>query len=136
MRPTPSPTPATVFRLHGDDDDAEAAPLLCAGLIGYRALRMAGDARRLGIFGFGGAAHIVAQVAHFEGREVYAFTRPGDASAQAFARELGAIWAGDSTATPPEPLDAALIFAPVGSLVPAALRMVAPAAESCARGST
>jgi len=87
---------------------------------------MAGDARRLGLFGFGGAAHIVAQVARFEGREVYAFTRPGDAAAQAFARELGAIWAGDSTATPPELLDAALIFAAVGALVPTALRLVAP----------
>jgi len=115
-----------VFRLPGGLDDAEAAPLLCAGLIGYRALRMAGDARRLGLFGFGGAAHIVAQVARFEGREVYAFTRPGDAAAQAFARELGAIWAGDSTATPPELLDAALIFAAVGALVPTALRLVAP----------
>ncbi|MBO0700065.1 MAG: zinc-dependent alcohol dehydrogenase family protein, partial [Zavarzinella sp.] len=105
--------------------DAEAAPLLCAGLIGYRSLVMAGDARRLGIYGFGAAAHIVAQVARFQGREVYAFTRPGDADAQAFARELGAVWAGDSTERPPDQLDAAIIFAPAGGLVPAALRAVA-----------
>jgi propanol-preferring alcohol dehydrogenase len=101
--------------------DAEAAPLLCAGLIGYRALAMAGDARRVGIYGFGAAAHIVAQVAAFQGRELYAFTRPGDAAAQEFARRLGCRWAGDSTAPPPEKLDAALLFAPVGSLVPLAL---------------
>lgn len=105
--------------------DAEAAPLLCAGLIGYRALRLAGAARKLGIYGFGAAAHIVAQLARREGRELFAFTRPGDAAAQAFARSLGAAWAGDSTAAPPEPLDAALLFAPVGALVPAALRAVA-----------
>jgi len=103
-------------------NDADAAPLLCAGLIGYRALAMAGEAKRLGIYGFGAAAHIVAQVAKFQGRTVYAFTRPGDASAQAFARGLGAAWAGDSTQAPPEPLDAALLFAPVGALVPQALR--------------
>ena len=101
--------------------DVEAAPLMCAGLIGYRTLRMAGDARCLGIYGFGAAAHIVAQVARHQGRRLFAFTRPGDAAAQDFARSLGAEWAGDSTAQPPEPLDAALIFAPVGSLVPAAL---------------
>jgi alcohol dehydrogenase, propanol-preferring len=101
--------------------DVEAAPLMCAGLIGYRTLRMAGDAQRLGIYGFGAAAHIVAQVARHQGRRLFAFTRPGDAAAQDFARSLGAEWAGDSTALPPEPLDAALIFAPVGSLVPAAL---------------
>jgi len=106
-------------------DDVEAAPLLCAGLIGYRALRMAGEGRRLGIYGFGAAAHIVAQVARHQGREVYAFTRPGDESAQRFARELGACWAGDSTLPAPQPLDAALIFAPVGALVPAALGSVA-----------
>jgi len=94
---------------------------MCAGLIGYRTLRMAGDARRLGIYGFGAAAHIVAQVARHQGRRLFAFTRPGDAAAQDFARSLGAEWAGDSTAPPPEPLDAALIFAPVGPLVPAAL---------------
>ncbi len=106
----------------GDYEDAAAAPLLCAGLIGYRAYRMAGDARRLGLYGFGAAAHIVAQVALWEGRSVYAFTRPGDVEAQQFARRLGASWAGDSDQAPPEPLDAAIIFAPAGSLVPAALR--------------
>jgi propanol-preferring alcohol dehydrogenase len=105
--------------------DVEAAPLLCAGLIGYRALRLAGAAKRVGLYGFGAAAHIIAQVAVHQGREVYAFTRPGDATAQAFARELGAAWAGSSETSPPEPLDAALIFAPVGSLVPVALRAVA-----------
>ena len=113
------------FRLPSDYGDAEAAPLLCAGLIGYRALVMAGEAERLGIYGFGAAAHIVAQVARYQGRTVYAFTRPGDASAQAFALGLGAAWAGDSTQAPPEPLDAALLFAPVGTLVPQALRAVA-----------
>jgi propanol-preferring alcohol dehydrogenase len=102
--------------------DAAAAPLLCAGLIGHRSLVMAGDARRLGIYGFGAAAHIVAQVARFEGRDVYAFTKPGDAEGQAFALDTGAVWAGDSTAPAPEPLDAAIIFAPVGALVVAALR--------------
>jgi propanol-preferring alcohol dehydrogenase len=107
-------------------DDLEAAPLLCAGLIGYRALKMAGDARRLGIYGFGAAAHLVAQVARREGREVYAYTRPGDADAQAFARRLGAAWAGGSDESGPQPPDAAIIFAPVGSLVPAALRVLAP----------
>ena len=115
------------FRLPDSYDFAEAAPLLCAGLIGYRAYRMAGpDARRLGIYGFGAAAHIIAQVATHQGRQVYAFTRPGDAESQAFARRLGATWAGDSTDRPPEPLDAALIFAPVGALIPAALAAVAP----------
>ena len=104
--------------------DAEAAPLLCAGLIGYRALRRADSARRLGIYGFGAAAHILAQVARHQGREVYAFTRAGDAAAQALAMSLGAAWAGDSAAPPPEPLDAAILFAPVGALVPAALRAV------------
>lgn len=112
------------FALPSSYGDAEAAPLLCAGLIGYRALVMAGDAERLGIYGFGAAAHIVAQVACHQGRKVYAFTRPGDASTQAFARSLGATWAGDSTSAPPEPLDAALLFAPVGALVPQALRAV------------
>jgi len=112
------------FPIPAQYSDAEAAPLLCAGLIGYRSLRMTGDARRLGLYGFGAAAHIVAQVAAYQGREVYAFTRPGDLAGQAFARELGAIWAGDSETLPPEPLDAAIIFAPVGSLVPAALRAV------------
>jgi propanol-preferring alcohol dehydrogenase len=100
------------------------APLLCAGLIGYRSLRKAGDAKRLGLYGFGAAAHIVAQVARFQGREVYAFTRQGDAEAQEFARRMGAVWAGDSDNAPPEPLDAAIIFAPAGPLVPAALRAV------------
>lgn len=104
--------------------DAEAAPLLCAGLIGYRALRMAGEAQRLGIYGFGAAAHIIAQVASHQGREVYAFTRPGDRAGQEFARECGAHWAGDSDHAPPAALDAAVLFAPVGELVPAALRAV------------
>lgn len=113
------------FPVPGGYSDAEAAPLLCAGLIGYRSLVMAGDARRLGVYGFGAAAHIVAQVARHQGRAVYAFTRPGDAEAQRFARELGAAWAGDSTADPPEELDAALLFAPVGALVPVALAAVA-----------
>jgi propanol-preferring alcohol dehydrogenase len=104
-------------------EDAEASPLLCAGLIGYRSYRMAGDYKdRLGIYGFGAAAHIVAQVAQHEGNKVYAFTRPGDSEAQAFARRLGAVWAGDSTKHPPEKLDAAIIFAPVGPLVVEALK--------------
>jgi propanol-preferring alcohol dehydrogenase len=105
--------------------DREAAPLLCAGLIGYRSLVMAGDARRLGIYGFGAAAHIITQVARHQGRQVYAFTRPGDEEGQRFARDLGAVWAGDSTCLPPEELEAAILYAPVGSLVPAALRAVA-----------
>jgi alcohol dehydrogenase, propanol-preferring len=104
---------------------ADAAPLLCAGLIGYRSLRMAGDAARLGIYGFGAAAHIITQVARHEGREVYAFTRQGDAQSQAFAKRHGAHWAGGSDEAPPEPLDAAIIFAPVGSLLPLALQAVA-----------
>jgi propanol-preferring alcohol dehydrogenase len=112
------------FRLPAGYGDVDAAPLLCAGLIGHRALRAAGEAERLGIYGFGAAAHLVAQVARHEGRRYFAFTRPGDAEAQAFARELGAAWAGDSGESPPEPLDAAIIFAPVGALVPAALRAV------------
>ncbi len=112
------------FPLAQDADAAELAPLLCAGLIGYRALAMAGDARRLGIYGFGAAAHIVCQVAVQQGREVFAFTRRGDAASQTFARSLGACWAGDSESPPPLALDAALIFAPVGALVPAALRAV------------
>ena len=101
--------------------DVEAAPLMCAGLIGYRALRMAGDGPLVGIYGFGAAAHLIAQVIRHQGRRLFAFTRPGDHEAQDFARTLGAEWAGDSTTAPPEPLDAALIFAPVGALVPAAL---------------
>src|ERR1700722_16413632 len=112
------------FALPGGYSDMEAAPLLCAGLIGYRSLRMAGEAHRLGLYGFGAAAHIIAQVARWQGRDVYAFTSPGDTEAQTFARELGAVWAGDSDQTPPERLDAAIIFAPVGPLVPAALRAV------------
>lgn len=113
------------FALPAQYGDVAAAPLLCAGLIGYRALVMAGPAPRLGIYGFGAAAHIVAQVARYQDRMVYAFTRPGDTKAQRFARELGAAWAGDADGTPPEPLDAAIIFAPVGALVVAALRATA-----------
>ena len=114
------------FAIHGDYTDAEAAPLLCAGLIGHRCLRMAGDAERLGLYGFGAAAHITAQVACFEGRKVFAFTRPGDVDAQAFARRMGACWAGDAHVRPPEELDAAIIFAPVGALVPLALAAIRP----------
>ncbi|HKV30921.1 MAG TPA: zinc-dependent alcohol dehydrogenase family protein [Candidatus Dormibacteraeota bacterium] len=110
------------FALPESYDDLHAAPLLCAGLIGYRALRLAGDAQRVGLYGFGDSAHIIAQVAHYQGRRVFAFTSPGDTKKQAFARSLGAEWAGDSLTSPPEPLDAALIFAPVGALVPAALK--------------
>ena len=113
------------FALPDDLPVLNIAPWLCAGLIGYRALRAAGDARRIGIYGFGAAAHIVAQVALYEGREVYAFTRPGDATAQTFARTLGATWAGASNEAPPHPLDAAILFAPVGALVPLALSTVA-----------
>ncbi|UCF39761.1 MAG: zinc-dependent alcohol dehydrogenase family protein [Gemmatimonadota bacterium] len=105
--------------------DLQAAPLLCAGLIGYRSYRMVGQAERLGIYGFGGAAHIITQVARHHGRRVFAFTRPGDTAGMAFASELGAEWAGGSDEAPPEPLDAAIIFAPVGGLVPTALRAVA-----------
>lgn len=106
--------------------DAEAAPLLCAGLIGYRALSMAGEGERLGIYGFGAAAHIVAQVARHQGRRLFAITREGDAAAQAFALRQGCVWAGGSEEEPPEVLDAAIIFAPVGALVPAALRAIRP----------
>jgi propanol-preferring alcohol dehydrogenase len=112
------------FPLPDSYDDVAAAPLLCAGLIGYRCLRKAGEARRLGIYGFGAAAHIIAQVARHEGRDVFAFTTPGDIAAQNFARRLGAKWVGGSDETPPEMLDAAIIFAPVGPLVPAALRVL------------
>ena len=104
--------------------DVEAAPLLCAGLIGWRALSMAGEGRRIGLYGFGAAAHVLAQVAAWQGREVFAFTKAGDMEAQAFARSLGCVWAGSSEEMPPEELDAALIFAPVGALVPAALKAV------------
>jgi propanol-preferring alcohol dehydrogenase len=112
------------FPLPDAMSDRAAAPLLCAGLIGHRSLRMAGDPQRLGLYGFGAAAHIVAQVATWEGRRVFAFTRPGDAEAQRFAGEMGAEWAGGSDEAPPEPLDAAILFAPVGDLVPTALRAV------------
>jgi propanol-preferring alcohol dehydrogenase len=113
-----------VLRLAPDGPAAAAAPLLCAGLIGYRALVAAGPAERLGLYGFGAAAHLVIQIAQHQGRRVFALTRPGDRAAQHFALELGAVWAGDSTAAPPEPLDAAILFAPVGPLVPAALAAV------------
>ncbi len=105
-------------------DDAEVAPLLCAGLIGHRSLRAAADAKKLGIYGFGAAAHIVTQIARHEGRSVYAFTRPGDEIAQEFARSLGCVWADGSNMPPPELLDAAIIFAPIGALIPAALKAV------------
>ncbi len=114
------------FPLGDAGDDVAEAPLLCAGLIGYRALRMAGEAKRLGLYGFGAAAHIVAQVARHRGRRVYAFTRRGDRRAQDLARSLGAEWAGASEDPPPEPLDAAILFAPVGALVPLALAAVVP----------
>jgi propanol-preferring alcohol dehydrogenase len=112
------------FPLETPLSDVEAAPLLCAGLIGYRCLRFAGDAKRLGVYGFGAAAHIIAQVAIHQGRDVFAFTRPGDTSAQNFARALGAAWVGPSDEAPPERLNAAIIFAPVGPLVPLALKAV------------
>ena len=112
------------FRIPDSYDDVSAAPLLCAGLIGYRSLRMAGEGKRLGLYGFGAAAHIVAQIARHEGRNIFAFTRPGDAEAQRFARRLGVTWAGGSDEAAPEKLDAAIIFAPIGALVPAALRAV------------
>jgi propanol-preferring alcohol dehydrogenase len=113
------------FPVPGEYPAQQAAPLLCAGLIGYRALRLAGDAERLGLYGFGAAAHVIVQVARWEGRRVFAFTRPGDDSGQEFARSLGAEWAGSSDEDAPEPLDAALIFAPAGELVPTALRALA-----------
>jgi propanol-preferring alcohol dehydrogenase len=113
------------FPVPGDYPDTQAAPLLCAGLIGYRSLRLAGDAERIGLYGFGAAAHIVTQVARYERRRVFALTRPGDEEAQAFARQLGVEWAGDTKTGPPEELDAAIIFAPAGELVPPALRAVA-----------
>jgi alcohol dehydrogenase, propanol-preferring len=113
------------FHLPERYDDVEVAPLLCAGLIGYRSYRKTGDARRLGLYGFGNAAHLIAQIAIYEGRELFAFTRPGDKSTQQAAKELGAVWAGGSDEMPPEKLDAAIIFASVGPLVPAALRAIA-----------
>jgi alcohol dehydrogenase, propanol-preferring len=112
------------LRSPGEYSDAEAAPLLCAGLIGYRSLRKAGDPSRLGIYGFGAAAHIAIQIAKYEGAAVYAFTRPNDVEAQGFARELGAVWGGGSDEPPPHQLQAAIIFAPVGTLVPVALKCV------------
>ncbi len=112
------------FPLGETGSDVSLAPLLCAGLIGWRSLGLAGDAKKLGLYGFGAAAHIIAQVAIFQGRSVYGFTRDGDVKAQAFARTLGATWAGDSSASPPDQLDAAIIFAPVGALVPMALKAV------------
>jgi propanol-preferring alcohol dehydrogenase len=112
------------FALKGFDDPVAAAPLLCAGLIGWRSLKLCGEAHRIGLYGFGAAAHIIAQVCRWQGREVHAFTRPGDCAAQAHARSLGAIWAGGSDEIPPHPLDAAILFAPVGDLVPAALKVV------------
>ena len=112
------------FPLPDQYDDVDVAPLLCAGMIGYRSLRKAGDPLRLGIYGFGAAAHLIAQVALYEGRHVFAFTRPGDSAGQEFARSLGVAWAGGSDEMPPEKLDAAIIFAPVGALVPLALRAV------------
>jgi alcohol dehydrogenase, propanol-preferring len=113
-----------VFALPEDEDDVATAPLLCAGLIGWRSLHIAGDGAKLGLYGFGAAAHIIAQVARWQGRDVFAFTRQGDDAAQAFAKKLGACWAGSSEDVPPEPLDCAIIYAPVGALVPAALRAV------------
>jgi propanol-preferring alcohol dehydrogenase len=112
------------FALPEEYDDLDVAPLLCSGLIGYRALRFTGDAGRLGLYGFGASAHIIVQVARHQGRRVFAFTRPGDSEGQDFARGLGAEWAGGSDESPPEELDAAIVFAPVGALVPAALRAV------------
>ncbi|MCM8600438.1 MAG: zinc-dependent alcohol dehydrogenase family protein [Candidatus Accumulibacter sp.] len=112
------------FALPDEYSDAEAAPLLCAGLIGYRSLLATGDARRLGIYGFGAAAHIIVQVARWQGREIFAFTKPGDSQGQRFARELGAAWAGGADAAPPCEMDAAILFAPVGNLVPEALRHI------------
>src|ERR1700758_2083276 len=113
-----------VFALPEHEDDVATAPLLCAGLIGWRSLQIAGDGEKLGLYGFGVAAHIIVQVARWQGREVFAFTRQGDDAAQAFAKKLGACWAGSSEDMPPEPLDCAIIYAPVGALVPAALRAV------------
>jgi alcohol dehydrogenase, propanol-preferring len=113
-----------VFALPDDGDDVATAPLLCAGLIGWRSLQIAGDGRKLGLYGFGAAAHIIAQVARWQGRQVYAFTRPGDDAAQAFAKKLGASWAASSEDVPPEALDCVIIYAPVGALVPLALRAV------------
>ena len=122
--PIRSPRRRFVFPLPDDLDPVAAAPLLCAGLIGWRSLKMAGDGRTIGIYGFGAAAHIISQVCRWQGRRVFAFTRPGDVAGQAFARSMGAEWAGGSDEEPPEPLDAAILFAPVGALVPSALAAV------------
>jgi propanol-preferring alcohol dehydrogenase len=124
------------FPLGETSDNVALAPLLCAGLIGWRSLMIAGDGKRLGFYGFGAAAHILAQVAVWQGRSVFAFTRPGDVAAQGFARSLGASWAGGSDEVPPEPLDAAIIFATVGDLVPSALKAVRREAASFARAFT
>jgi alcohol dehydrogenase, propanol-preferring len=113
-----------VFSLPERGDDVATAPLLCAGLIGWRSLQIAGDGKKMGLYGFGAAAHIITQVARWQGREIFAFTRTGDNAGQAFAKKLGACWTGSSDDTPPEPLDCAIIYAPVGALVPAALRAV------------
>ena len=123
-----------VFPLPAVGDDVATAPLLCAGLIGWRSLRMAGDGKRLGLYGFGAAAHIIAQVAHWQGREVFPFTRSGGKAGQDFARKLGACWAGSSEDAPPEALDCAIIFAPVGTLVPTALKAVRKGRPRCLRG--
>ncbi len=122
------------FAIPARYSDVEAAPLLCAGLIGYRALALSGEGKRLGLYGFGAAAHLIAQVAAHQGRSVFAFTRKGDREGQQFARQLGAAWAGDSTELPPEPLDAAIIFAPLGELVPAALAATDPGATVVCAG--
>ncbi len=122
------------FAIPAGFSDDQAAPLLCAGLIGYRALRLVGEAERIGFYGFGAAAHILCQVAVFQGRRVFAFTRGGDTQTQAFARRLGAEWAGSSDDSPPEPLDGAIVFAPVGALMPAALRASAKGARVISAG--
>jgi propanol-preferring alcohol dehydrogenase len=122
------------FALPESGEDAALAPLLCAGLIGWRSLKAAGEASRLGLYGFGAAAHLIAQVARWQGRAVFAFTRPGDTASQSFARELGAVWAGGSDERPPEPLDAAILFAPVGELVPLALAAVRKGARVVCAG--
>jgi propanol-preferring alcohol dehydrogenase len=126
MPSTRWPTPGSAFRFRTATTTCTRAPLLCAGLIGYRAYRKAGSGRRLGIYGFGAAAHIITQVAVHQGREVYAFVSPGDEQAMRFAQASRAAWAGSSTEPPPHPLDAAIIFAPVGALVPEALSRTVP----------
>jgi alcohol dehydrogenase, propanol-preferring len=122
------------LELPSELSDEQVAPLLCGGLIGYRALKFTGDAARLGLYGFGSAAHMICQVAVYQGREVYAFTRPGDARTQEFAKSLGAVWAGGSDERPPEPLDAAIIFASAGELVPQALKALAPGGTAVCAG--